>query len=124
MTKEEITYEIIGAAIDVHKILGPGLFENTYEKCLVYELQQRGLMVREQINLPIDYKEIKLDVGYRIDLIVEDEVVVELKAVKELLPIHEAQILTYLKLSKMNVGLLINFNEVKLTNGIKRFINE
>lgn len=116
----EITEAIIGAAIEVHRELGPGLLESAYEECLAYELSLRGLTARRQVELPVIYKRVELDCGYRIDLIVEEAVVVELKAVEKLLPIHEAQILTYLKLSGMSVGLLLNFNVPVLRDGIKR----
>ncbi len=117
----EITSQIIGSAIEVHKQLGPGLLESAYEACLAYELIERGLKVEQQKPLPVQYKDVKLDAGYRLDLLVEDIVVVELKAVEKVLPIHEAQILSYLKLSGLKVGLLINFNVKLLKNGIKRF---
>ena len=117
----EVTGEIIGAAIEVHKFLGPGLLESAYEACLVYELVQRGIMVERQKPLPVVYKDVRLDAGYRIDLMVEDLVIVELKAVEFLLPIHEAQILSYMKLSNIKIGLLINFNVKLLKQGIKRF---
>ena len=117
----EVTGEIIGAAIEVHKFLGPGLLESAYEACLVYELVQRGIMVERQKPLPVVYKDVRLDAGYRIDLMVEDLVIVELKAIEFLLPIHEAQILSYMKLSNIKIGLLINFNVKLLKQGIKRF---
>ncbi|MBX7257404.1 MAG: GxxExxY protein [Candidatus Hydrogenedentes bacterium] len=117
----EIKEAIIGAAIEVHRELGPGLLESAYEECLAYELSLRGLTARRQVELPVIYKRLELDCGYRIDLIVEEAVVVELKAVEKLLPIHEAQILTYLKLSEMSVGLLLNFNVPLMRDGIKRF---
>ena len=112
--------DIIGAAIAVHRALGPGLLESTYEACLVYELVQRGLRVEQQKALPVCYQGVYLDCGYRIDLLVEDSVIVELKAVEKLEPIHEAQLLSYLKLSGVKVGLLINFNVEILKNGLKR----
>jgi GxxExxY protein len=117
----EITGQIIGAAIEVHKFLGPGLLESAYEACLVYELAQRKVKVERQKPLPVVYKNVKLDTGYRIDLLVENEVLVELKAVEFLLPVHEAQILSYMKLSECKLGLLINFNVKLLKQGIKRF---
>ena len=112
--------DIIGAAVAVHRALGPGLLESTYEACLVYELVQRGLKVEQQKALPVRYRGVYLDCGYRIDLLVEDSVIVELKAVEKLEPIHEAQLLSYLKLSGVKVGLLINFNVEVLKNGLKR----
>ncbi len=118
-----ITEKIIGCCIEVHKSLGPGLLESTYEECLFFELIQSGLRVERQKELPIHYKSIQLQCGYRIDLLVEDLVIVELKAVEQIIPIHEAQILTYLKLSNKEVGLLINFNSRLLMNGLHRFVN-
>jgi GxxExxY protein len=118
----ELTNLIIGAAIDVHKELGPGLLESAYEECLYYELNKRGLKTERQKPLPIVYKEIKLDCGYRADLIVEDKVIVELKSVDALIPVHEAQILTYMRFAEKRIGLLINFNVVILKEGIKRYI--
>lgn len=123
MTTNSLTRSIIGAAIEVHKVLGPGLLESTYEACLFYELNQKGLLVEKQKELPVVYKDVELDIGYRIDLIVENEIIIELKSVKEILPIHTAQLLSYLKLSNLNLGLLINFNEAKLVDGVKRIIN-
>jgi len=118
-----ISGKIIKAAIEVHKHLGPGLLESTYEGCLIHELLDSGVSVWSQVPLPVHYKGKSIDVGYRVDLLVEDQVVVELKSVDHLLPIHSAQILTYLKLSGLQLGLLINFNTLKIKDGIKRFIN-
>ena len=117
----ELTGEVIGAAIEVHKVLGPGLLESVYEKCLCRELEIRGVSHESQKALPVNYKGIELDCGYRMDIVVPDELIVELKACDSLLPIHEAQLLTYLKLTKIKLGLLINFNVPLLKNGIKRF---
>jgi len=117
----DISYRIIGCAIEVHRNLGPGLLESTYEECLVYELNNAGLTCERQKPLPISYKSIELDCGYRMDLLVEDRVVVELKTVDCFNSVHEAQILTYMKLANKEIGLLINFNVVLLKNGIKRF---
>jgi GxxExxY protein len=122
MLFEDITKVIIGCAIDVHKELGPGLLESAYEECLYYELQKAGLKVEKQKAIPVVYKEIKLDCGYRADLIVEDKIVIELKTVDEFNPVHEAQILTYLKFADKKLGLLINFIVLKLKDGIKRYI--
>lgn len=119
----DITGGIIGAAIQVHKTLGPGLLESAYEACLVYELTQRGFKVEQQKPLPIIYGPVKLDCAYRLDLLVEDKVIVEVKAVDQLLPIHQAQLLSYLKLSGCELGLLINFNVQALKQGIHRLIN-
>lgn len=124
MEINEITKNIIGAAIEVHRTLGPGLLESTYEACLFYELEQMGLYVERQVELPIKYKNVSLEAGYRIDLIVENEVIVELKSVKELLPVHTAQIITYMKISNKSKGLLMNFNEAKLIDGVKRISND
>lgn len=117
-----ITEAIIGSAIAVHRQLGPGLLESTYEACLAFELADRGLVVERQKELPVVYRGVRLDWGYRIDLLVDDRVIVELKSVDKLLPIHEAQLLSYLKLSDHRVGLLINFNVRLLTEGIKRLV--
>jgi len=120
----EITEAIIGAAIAVHRELGPGLLESAYEACLTYELAERKLKVERQKGLPVTYHGVQLDCGYRIDLLVEEQVVVELKTVERLEPIHEAQLLSYLKLSGCKVGLLINFNVKVLKNGIRRLVHE
>ena len=119
----KITDKTIGAAIAVHRALGPGLLESAYESCLIYELNQQGLAVERQKAVPVNYKNVNLDCGYRIDLLVENQVVVELKAVEKLQKIHEAQLLSYLKLSGCKVGLLINFNVEVLKNGIRRLVN-
>ena len=118
-----VTDAIIGSAIDVHRALGPGLLESAYEACLAFELGDRGLKVEQQKPLPVTYRDIKLDAGYRLDLIVEEAVIVEIKAVDSLQPIHEAQLLSYLKLSGCKVGLLINFNVKLLKTGIRRLAN-
>ena len=123
MEEDRITEAIIGAAIEVHRQLGPGLFESTYEACLVYELRQSHWKVERQIALPVIYKGVEIEEAYRIDLLVEDQVIAEIKAVSALLPVHEAQILTYVKLSGRRVGQLINFTVSLLKNGIKRFVN-
>jgi GxxExxY protein len=119
-----LTHKIIGAAIEVHRALGPGLLESAYEACLAFELAERGLKVEQQRPLPVTYKDVHLDCGYRLDLLVEEAVIVELKAVSELAPIHEAQVLSYLKLSGCKVGLLINFNVQVLKQGIRRLVND
>jgi GxxExxY protein len=115
-----ITENIIGAAIEVHRTLGAGLLESVYEECLCHELNARGISFQKQYSIPLSYKEIVLDADYKLDLFVEDAVVVELKTVEKLLPIHDAQLLTYMKLVKVSVGLLINFNVAYLRHGIKR----
>jgi GxxExxY protein len=122
MEINEITEKIIGCAIKVHKALGPGLLESAYEECLAYELDLAGMSIKRQQPTPVVYKDIKLDCGYRIDILVENLVVLELKIVEEFNPVHEAQILTYMKFSNKQVGLLINFNVTVLKNGIRRFI--
>lgn len=122
MTDNEITREIVGAAIAVHKELGPGLLESAYEECLAHELQLRNLRVERQRGLPVVYKQTKLECGYRIDLLVEGGIVVELKSIEGFAPIHEAIMLTYLRLSGHRLGLLINFNVRVLKDGIRRFI--
>lgn len=119
----QITHRVIGACIEVHKTLGPGLLESAYEECLCHELTLIGLNFRRQKPLPVIYKGIRLDCGYRLDLVVENQLVLELKAVEKVMPIHEAQLLTYLKLSKLSLGLLINFNVCYLRDGIKRMVN-
>ncbi|MDF3027030.1 MAG: hypothetical protein K0S23_1337 [Fluviicola sp.] len=124
MTENELSSIIIGAAIEVHTELGPGLLENVYETCLYYELKQLGLKVEKQVELPLTYKNIYLETGLRIDLIVQDKVIIELKAVKELCDVHVAQTLTYLKLTDLKLGLLINFNEARLKYGIQRVVNK
>ena len=117
---EELTKSIIGAAIEVHQVLGPGLMESAYEECLCRELSICGMAFKRQISLPVHYKGIKLDCGYRLDMVVEDAVILELKSVETILPIHEAQLITYLKLGRKKVGLLINFNVPVLKDGILR----
>jgi GxxExxY protein len=124
MHENDITKLIIGASIEVHKELGPGLLESVYEHCLVHELLKLGLDVQRQFPLPVVYKGERLDVGFRIDLWVNEKVIVEVKTVEKLTEVHLAQILTYLKLSKCKLGLLINFNELKLINGIRRVANQ
>jgi len=124
MEENKITEIIIGCAIKVHKAIGPGLLESAYEACLAYEVLKSGLEIERQKPLPLIYETVKLDCGYRTDLIVEKKVITEVKAIEALNDIHVAQILTYLKLSNCKVGLLINFNVVKLTDGIKRVVNK
>jgi GxxExxY protein len=117
---EELTEKIIGAAIEVHRILGPGLLESAYEECLCHEFALRSLRFERQLQLPVEYKGVKLDCGYRIDILVDGSVILELKCVERVLPIHEAQLITYLRLKKVAVGLLINFHSEVLTRGIVR----
>jgi len=121
--ENDISGKIIGAAIEVHKHLGPGLLESAYEECLCRELELRGIDFRRQVPLPLNYKGLKLDCGYRLDLLVEDKVIVELKTVEAIAPFHEAQILTYLKLRDIRLGLIINFNARLLVEGIRRLVN-
>jgi GxxExxY protein len=122
-TENEITAKIIGAAIEVHRLLGPGLLESAYEECLCYKLNRVGLRFERQVQVPITYKGLRLDCGFKLDLLVAAAVIVELKAIDELLPVHKAQLLTYLKASRKRVGLLINFNVPVLKNGLKRMVN-
>ena len=117
---EELTRQIIGAAIEVHRQLGPGLLESTYEACLCHELTRRGLGARRQVKLPVVYDGVRIECGYVIDLLVEDKVIIEIKSVEKVIPVHEAQLMTYLKLSGKRTGLLINFNVPLLINGITR----
>jgi GxxExxY protein len=119
-----ITEAIIGAAIEVHRALGPGLLESTYESCLCRELEIRGLRFERQVALPVEYKGERLDCGYRLDLVVEDVVVVEIKSVESLLPVHDAHLLTYLRLGGRPVGLLINFNVPVLKQGVRRLVHQ
>ena len=124
MTENEISKVIFDAALKVHKSLGPGLLESSYEECLFYELNKTGLFVEKQKPLPLVYEEVKLDVGYRIDLFVEKKVIIEIKAVETFNDIHLAQVLTYLKLSDCELGLLINFNVTLIKDGFKRVVNK
>jgi GxxExxY protein len=119
----ELTERVIGACIEIHRALGPGLLESAYEECLCHELSIAGISFERQKPLPVHYKNVKLDCGYRLDLVVDQKIIVELKAVENLMPIHEAQLLTYLKLSGLTLGLLINFNVAMLKQGIKRIVN-
>ena len=121
--EDQCSKEIIGAAIEVHRYLGPGLLESTYEECLCRELTIHGLSFERQKPLGVLYKDVKLDCGYRLDIVVEGLVILELKAVDSIQPIHEAQLLTYLKLSKLNLGILLNFNVAILKDGIKRIVH-
>ena len=123
MSENEISKIIFEAGLKVHKALGPGLLESSYEECLCYELLKTNLKVEKQKSLPLIYEEIRLDAGYRIDLLIEEKVIIELKAVESLTDLHLAQVLTYLKLSDCKLGLLINFNTILFKNGVKRVIN-
>jgi len=120
--RDPLSEKVIGFAIEVHRHLGPGLMESAYEACLCYELSVAGIPFERQLPLPVRYKEVHLDCGYRMDIVVDKRLVIELKTVEKLLPIHDAQLLTYLKLSGIRVGLLLNFNEAVLRDGIKRIV--
>jgi GxxExxY protein len=122
IVEEELTAKIIQCAMKVHSVLGPGLLESAYEACLLYELRKSGLQAANQVELPVIYEEVRLDLGYRVDIVVEGRVTLELKAVDAVAPIHKAQLLSYLKLSGMKVGLLFNFNVVHLRDGITRLV--
>ena len=121
-TTNELTHAVIGMAIEVHRELGPGLLESAYEECLAHELRQSTVKFARQKPVPVTYKGLELDCGYRIDLLVEDQLVIELKSVEELIPLFDAQILTYMKLADKSIGLLINFNVPVLKSGLKRFV--
>ena len=123
MIENEIGKKVVDAAIRVHKSIGPGLLESAYEACLAYEIRKTGLNVQTQVGLPLKYEDIILDVGYRVDILIEKKVVLELKTVVKLLPIHEAQILSYLKLSDCKLGYLMNFNVFRMKDGIRRIVN-
>ncbi|MBK7979219.1 MAG: GxxExxY protein [Ignavibacteriae bacterium] len=123
MTENEISKKVIGLAIELHKRIGPGLLESVYENALAYDLKEEGLKVIQQVPMPFEYKEVKLDVSYRLDLLVENKVIIEIKSVENLAPVHYSQLLTYLKLSNLKLGLLINFNTKLLKNGIHRIVN-
>ena len=120
--RDRLTERVIGLAIEVHRALGPGLLESAYEECLCYELNEASMLFRRQVPLSVNYKSVKLDCGYRIDLVVENRLIVELKTVESLKAIHEAQLLTYLKLSSLRTGLLMNFNVPVLKDGIRRMV--
>ncbi|MBX3267198.1 MAG: GxxExxY protein [Acidobacteria bacterium] len=120
---DQITEKIIGSAIAVHKALGPGSLESAYEECLCFELAEAGLEFKRQVALPVVYKGVKLDCGYRMDVVVEESVIIEIKAVERIVPVHEAQLLSYLKLAGIKVGLLLNFHVPVLKSGIKRIVN-
>ena len=122
MEYSELGNRVIGCAMRVHSELGPGLMESTYEQCLAYELSQEGIEFQLQVPMPLDYRGMKLECGYRVDVLAEQELILKLKCVEQLLPIHEAQILTYMKIAKIKHGFLINFNVTSLRNGLKSFI--
>jgi GxxExxY protein len=120
--KDQLTERVIGLAIEVHRQLGPGLLESAYEECLCYEFQQSGLQYQRQVALPVHYKEVRLDCGYRMDLVIASQLIIELKTVERLLPVHDAQLLTYLRLSGLRTGLLLNFNSSLLKDGLRRLV--
>ena len=122
MDNDKLTHDVISCAIEVHKTLGAGLLESTYEQCLLFELRQRGIKALSQVQLPVLYKGNEIDAGYRLDIIIPNQLIIELKAVDKVLPIHHAQTLTYMKLANINKALLINFNVTRLVDGIKRFV--
>lgn len=124
MTENEISYRIIGCAMELHRKVGPGLLESAYENALAYELKSSGLTVQQQLAMPFVYKDIKMKVGYRIDLLVENKVIVEIKSLESLAPVHFSQLLTYLKLADKRLGLLINFNTKVVKEGIHRVVND
>jgi GxxExxY protein len=123
MIENEITFQIRGCIFEVYNTLGPGLLESVYEAALIYELKKRALKVESQVSLPVFYNEVKLDIGFRIDILVEDKVIIEVKSVEDLAKVHYKQLLTYLKLSKKRIGILVNFNSEKITDNIKRIVN-
>lgn len=119
---EELTHKLIAAAIEVHKHLGPGLMESAYEQCYCHEIALQAIPFERQVTLPVEYKGVKLDLGYRIDMVADKKVIVEFKCVEKILPVHEAQLLTYMKISKIPVGLIINFHAARIKDGIKRMV--
>lgn len=120
---DPLTQTVIGLAIEVHKQLGPGLLESAYEACLCYELSEKGISFDRQVDLPVSYKSIEIGAGYRLDIVVENKLIIELKTVERILPVHEAQLLTYLKFSGIRTGLILNFNAAVLKDGIRRLAN-
>jgi GxxExxY protein len=124
MHENDISYKVIGAAIEIHKTIGPGLLESAYENALAFDLKQLGFNVKQQVAMPFIYKEVKQEIGYRLDLLVSNKVIIEIKAVESLAPVHYAQLLTYLKLSGLKLGLLINFNSKTLKDNIHRIVNK
>jgi len=123
MTENEIASQIVDAAFKIHQVLGPGLLESTYQAIMIYELQKRGLCIEAERQLPVVYEGVKIDIGFRVDLIVEDKVIVELKSVEQVAPVHKKQLLTYLRLADKRLGLLINFGAPLIKNGITRIVN-
>jgi len=123
MTENEISFKVIGASINIHKVFGPGLLESVYEEALSHDLRESGLLVKQQVPLPLIYKDVKLAVGYRLDILIENKLIIEVKSIESLAPVHCAQLLTYLRLSELKLGLLINFNSAILKNSIHRIVN-
>lgn len=123
MDIEEVATQIVDAAIKVHRALGPGLLESAYQQCLIYELRKRGLRVEYEIDQPVHYENLKIDAGYRIDMLVEDCIIIENKCVEQVLPIHQAQLLTYLRLRKCHIGFLVNWKVRLMKDGIQRIVN-
>lgn len=123
MDENELSYKIIGIALELHRNIGPGLLESAYENAFAYDLLEAGFDVKQQVVMPFEYKEVKMDVGYRIDMIVENKIIIEVKSVADIAPVHSAQLLTYLRLSNLKLGLLINFNTKLLKEGIHRVVN-
>jgi GxxExxY protein len=123
MTENELSHQIIGCALDIHKTIGPGLLESAYENALAYDLKELGLIVKQQVPMPFIYKKVKQDVGYRLDLLINNKVIIEIKSLENLAPVHYAQTLTYLKLSDLKLALLINFNSKFLKDNIHRIVN-
>lgn len=123
MNENELSFKIIGIALELHKNIGTGLLESSYENALAYDLRENGLLVQQQVPMPFIYKEVKMDIGYRLDLLVENKIIIEVKSVEILAPVHYTQLLTYLKLSDLKLGLLINFNSNLLKDGIHRIVN-
>jgi len=124
MNEDEISNAIIGAAIEVHRVLGPGLLESIYQRCLARELGLQGFSCQEEVSLPVSYKDMRFEAAFRLDMLVADKVIVELKAVENILPVHEAQLLSYLRLTGLKLGLLINFNVPALKSGVRRVVNK
>jgi GxxExxY protein len=124
MNENELSYKIIGAALEIHRNFGPGLLESAYENALAYDLREKGIEVKQQVAMPLVYKEVKMDVGYRVDLLVANKVIIEVKSMEGLAPVHFAQLLTYCRLSHLKLGLLINFNCRLLKEGIHRIVND
>ena len=122
MKFDYLSKQVIGCALEVHRVLGPGLLESTYEQCLAHELSQAGIAFKLQVSLPVKYKNVIIDCGYRIDVLIKDKLIIEIKSVKQIIDVHRAQLLTYMKLSEIGIGLLMNFNVELFKTGLKRFV--